>query len=166
MAVVQYDYSVVTSCNYFTKKLVSIIVDFLEPWILRTKIMCLFYSLLQSNAQLCSFSKPHRNTANTPASTALMLSLYKCGRELNESHPVSSGVSVGCDGSVAGPVHPGFPAALPLSQPAHQRAVSSPREGAAAGLQSVWQRLAHTSTSSSNTHHLCLTESVWGSDGR
>lgn len=77
---------------------------------------------------------------------------------------VSSGVSVVCDGSVAGSVHPRFPAALPLPQSAHQRAVSPPREGAAAGTQSVWQRLALALPG--HTSRLSLTRNVWGRDMR
>lgn len=75
-----------------------------------------------------------------------------------------SGVAVACDGSVAGSLHPGFPAALPLSQPAHQRALSAPGEGDAAGKQSIRQRLSLAS--SCDTHPLSLTQSVWGTDRR
>lgn len=69
---------------------------------------------------------------------------------------MSSGVSVVCDGSVAGSVPLGFPAAVPLPQPAHQRTLSAPRERAAAGPQSVGPRLPVTSTSCGYTHHLRL----------
>lgn len=76
----------------------------------------------------------------------------------------SSGVAVVRDGSVAGSVHPGFPAALPLPQPAHHRALSSPGEGVSAGIQPVGQRLALAS--SCNTHPLSLTQSVRRTDRR
>lgn len=75
-----------------------------------------------------------------------------------------SGVTVACDGSVAGSLHPGFPAALPLSQPAHQRALSAPGEGDAAGTQSIRQRLSLAA--SCDTHPLSLTQSVRGTDRR
>lgn len=65
------------------------------------------------------------------------------------------GVSVVCDGSVAGPGCAVLPASLPLTQPAHQWALSAPREGAPVGLHSLgW--IPNSSESSGNTHHLCL----------
>ncbi|XP_068181930.1 transmembrane protein 179-like isoform X1 [Antennarius striatus] len=49
----------------------------------------------------------------------------------------STGVSLVRHCAVVGSVHPGFPASLPFSQPANQWTVSPPREGTAAGTQSV-----------------------------
>ena len=78
----------------------------------------------------------------------------------NLCDPVSSsllllGIPVVRDSPVVGPVHLVLPASLPLSQPAHQQALSAAGEGTPPGLHSLG-RVPYPSTSSSNTHHLCL----------
>lgn len=62
-----------------------------------------------------------------------------------------------CDGPVAGSVHPGLPAALPLPQAEHHRALAAPRQGAAAGTHSPRQRLPDASSSPCNPNCLRLT---------